>query len=290
MDIIREGTAPEIIRRKGAEGDLPIALAERIEALTILCRDKEEGIRQRALETLRGWNPQELQQILANPATPPAVLDFATNHLAPGRAELLEALLENSTLPDDLREEAEAHLLAAAQELTGAATLPVSAPPEAPAAATATAETPEKVTLIQKINRMSAVEKIKAALTGNQETRMLLIRDSNKLVARAVLQSPKLSDAEIEAYASAKNVSEEVLRLIAMNRAFMKTYSVVRALINNPRTPIDITLPRLSRLNERDLKFLTLNRNVPEVIRGMAIKMMKQREEASKPKLPTGKH
>ena len=102
--MIREGTAPEIIRRKGAEGDLPVALAERIEALTILCRDKEEGIRQRALETLRGWNPQELQQILANPATPPAVLDFATNHLAPGRAELLEALLENPTLPDDLRE------------------------------------------------------------------------------------------------------------------------------------------------------------------------------------------
>jgi hypothetical protein len=288
--MIREGIAPEIIRRKGAEGDLPVALAERIEALTILCRDKEEGIRQRALETLRGWNPQELQQILANPATPPAVLDFATNHLAPGRAELLEALLENSTLPDDLREEAEARLLAAAQEPTGAATLPVSAPPEAPAAATATAETPEKVTLIQKINRMSAVEKIKAALTGNQETRMLLIRDSNKLVARAVLQSPKLSDAEIEAYAMAKNVSEEVLRLIAMNRAFKKTYSVVRALINNPRAPIDITLPLLNRLNERDLKFLTLNRNVPEVIRGMAIKMMKQREEASKPKLPTGKH
>jgi len=136
---------------------------------------------------------------------------------------------------------------------------------------------------------MSAVEKIKTALTGNQEARMLLIRDSNKLVARAVLQSPKLSDAEVEGYASAKNVSEEVLRLIAGNRAFRKTYTVVRALINNPRAPIDITMPLVHRMNERDIKMLTQNRNVAEAIRSMAVKIIKAKEEASKPKLP-GKH
>jgi hypothetical protein len=133
---------------------------------------------------------------------------------------------------------------------------------------------------------MSAVEKIKTALTGNMESRMILIRDSNKLVARAVLQSPKLTETEIEGYAAAKNVSEEVLRLIAMNRAFMKTSTVVRALVNNPRAPIDIALPLLNRLNERDLKGVAMNRNIPEVIRGMAIKIVKQKEEAAKPKLP----
>ena len=66
------------------------------------------------------------------------------------------------------------------------------------------------------------------------------------------------------------NVSEEVLRLIAKNRAFIKKYTVARALINNPRAPIDVTLPLLPRMNEKDLKGLSLNRNVPEVIRGMA--------------------
>jgi len=147
----------------------------------------------------------------------------------------------------------------------------------------------DRETLIQKINRMSAVEKIKAALTGNLETRMALVRDSNKLVSRAVLQSPKLSDTEIEGYAAAKNVSEEVLRLIALNRKFMKAYVVMRALVNNPRAPIDITIPLIARLNERDLKGLALNRNVPEVLRSMATKLIKQREEALKPKLP-GKH
>ena len=78
-----------------------------------------------------------------------------------------------------------------------------------------------------------------------------------------------------------------MLRLIAANRKFIKSYVVMRALINNPRAPIDITMPLLGRLNDRDLKGLSLNRNVPEVIRSMAIKAIKQKEEASKPKLPS---
>ena len=93
----------------------------------------------------------------------------------------------------------------------------------------------ERQTLIQKVGRMTVVEKIKAALTGNLETRSLLIRDSNKIISRAVLQSPKISETEAESYAAAKNVSEEVLRLLSMNRRFMKSYVVLRALVNNPR-------------------------------------------------------
>lgn len=270
-----------------------MSLEEKIEALAVLSRDRDETIRTKALQTLHGWNPQELQRVLADPATSLAVLDFAANYLAPGREELLDALLQNPRLPDALQGEIQSHLLRAAKQAPATSAPP---PPPEPAPAEAAAgkdkkeEGDEKETLIQKITRMSAVEKIKTALTGNQESRMLLIRDSNKLVSRAVLQSPKVSDAEIEAYASAKNVSEEVLRLIAMNRAFMKTYAVVRALINNPRAPIDIALPLLNRLNERDLKGVAMNRNVAEVVRGMATKMIKQKEEASKPKLPGKGH
>jgi hypothetical protein len=143
----------------------------------------------------------------------------------------------------------------------------------------------DRETLIVKIGRMTVVEKIKAALTGNMETRALLIRDSNKIISRAVLQSPKISETEAEGYAAAKNVSEEVLRLIAANRKFRKVYTVIRALVNNPRAPIDVTMPLMIRINERDLKGLTLNRNVPEVIRSLAIKMIKQREDAGKVKL-----
>ncbi len=137
---------------------------------------------------------------------------------------------------------------------------------------------------------MAVPEKIKLALAGSQEERLILIRDPNKLVARAVLQSPKLSDQEIENIASMKNVTEEVLRLVATNRKFMKSYQVVRTLVNNPRAPIDVTVPMINRLNERDQKSLTLNRNVPDVLRAMALKAVKQKEEAKKVKISTGHH
>jgi hypothetical protein len=149
--------------------------------------------------------------------------------------------------------------------------------------------TTDRETLIQKVGRMSVVQKIKAALTGNMETRAILVRDGNKVIARAVLQSPKISETEAESYAAAKNVSEEVLRLIAMNRKFMRAYPVMRALVNNPRAPIDVTLRLMPRLHDSDLKGVSINRNVPDVIRSLAIKMIKQKEDAAKVKLP-GKH
>lgn len=232
---------------------------------------------------------EELLPVLANAEAPVPVLDFAANHLIFGRKDIVEALLSNTALTPALREwiqqaqsfEHEATLVAAAE--------PPPEPPAGPAAPPA-GEPVERVTLLQRIGRMTAAEKIKAALTGNQEERLLLIRDSNKIVSRAVLQSPKVSDMEIENIAGMKNVTEEVLRLIAMNRKFMKSYSVMRSLINNPRLPIDVGLPMLSRLSERDLKGLGLNKNIAEVIRSMAMKLIKQKEEANKPKLPGKKH
>ncbi len=283
-DTFRQGKAPEVVRRKALEGDLPVPRAERIEILTILARDKDEATRKQALQTLLQWDAQDLRDVLASPLTPSAVLDFAVNSLAPTREDLLEGLLENPGLPDDLREEIQNRLLEAAKLETAEA-------PAAPRAADGQdlipGESGQRETLIQRINRMSAVEKIKLALTGNQESRLILIRDANKIVARAVLQSPKVSEGEIEAFASAKNVSEEVLRLIAMNRAYMKNYAVARSLINNPRAPLDITLHLIPRMNDKDLKLLTNNRNIPDTLRTMAIKLVKQKEQAMKPKIPT---
>jgi hypothetical protein len=213
------------------------------------------------------------------------VLDFAANHIAAGRKEVAEALLHNLALPDDLREWVK-QAVSLEREMTLVAPQPEVVEPGAPAAEKAQ----ERETLLQRVSRLTAAEKIALALKGNQEERLLLIRDSNKIVARAVLQSPKLTDAEIEAYASMRSVTEEVLRLIAMNRGFMKHYAVVRALANNPRAPIDVTLPLLNRLNDRDMKGLMNNKNVAEVLRGMATKIVKQKEEKSKPKMPGKQH
>ena len=136
----------------------------------------------------------------------------------------------------------------------------------------------ERLTLLQRIGGLSAAEKIQVALKGNQEERLILIRDSNKSVARAVLESPRLTEHEAEAYASLRDVSEEVLRLIGTNRHFNKEYAVVVALVNNPRAPIDVTLPLVVRLRDRDLKELTLNRNVAQALRSSANKIFKARQ------------
>jgi hypothetical protein len=281
--------------------------------LALLSSARDAPSLDRALAELQKCSDEVLHQILANPATPVPILELAAKRLVKGREDLLEFLLVNPSLPERLQDHIVSELASLSGpslELTEEAVTAVE--PATVAAETARATSPpgedegkpgepeaapgkeekekKRETLLEKIGRMSAVEKIKAALTGNQETRLLLVRDSNKIVARSVLQSPKLSDGEMEAYASMKNVSEEVLRLIAMNRAFIKKYVVARALLNNPRAPIDVTLSLLPRMNEKDLKGLSLNRNVPEVIRSLALKTIKAKEEASKPKLPGKKH
>ena len=249
----------------------------------MLSGDRDEELRRVAFQTLKNWNPEELGQVLSDGATPWSVIDYLASYIVPGRKDLIEALLRNPGVPQDL-----------ADWIKQAPALATDGPPLLSAAVQAPLEEgekkdPERQTLLQRINSMTPAEKIKTALTGNQEERLVLIRDSNKLVARAVLGSPKLNDAEIEAYATMKNVTEEVLRQIAMTRAFMKSYAVVRALANNPRTPIDVGLPLINRLNERDLKGLTLNKNVPETLRTLALKLWKQKREAQTTKLP-GKH
>ena len=263
-----------------------------MEILVLLAADADHTIGEAAQKTLQGMKAEELLPVLSSAETPAAVFEFAANHLIFGRKDIADALLANAALTPALHEwisqaiafEHEAAVAAASEPTPGPAVTPgVEAVPPGE-------ENKERVTLLQRVSRMSSAEKIKAALTGNQEERRLLIRDSNKVVARAVLQSPKLSGMEVESFAAMTNVTEEVLRLIAVSRKFIKSYNVVRSLINNPRLPIDVGVSLLNRLNERDLKGLMLNRNVAEVIRGMAIKIIKMKEEASKPKLPGKKH
>lgn len=134
---------------------------------------------------------------------------------------------------------------------------------------------------VQKINRLDIKGRIQLALKGNKEERSLLIRDGTKVVALAVLEAPKLSDGEVEKFASQKNVLESVLRAIPLKRRFMKNYGVVRNLVGNPRTPLDLGLGLMKHLLTQDLKNLSANKEVSETIRKLALKMYKQKLETS---------
>jgi hypothetical protein len=126
------------------------------------------------------------------------------------------------------------------------------------------------------LSGLPIVERMKLAMKGTRAQRAQLIRDSNKLVAAAVLSSPKLTETEVEAFAKMANVSEDVLRGIATNRGWMKNYGVIAGLTRNPKTPPGISMQLIQRLNEKDLKMLTTDRNVPEAVRLSARKFLKK--------------
>jgi len=168
-----------------------------------------------------------------------------------------------------------------------AGTTPASALPAAkhgPAGITKTMDVRERKNTLQKINVLDVKGRIQLALKGNKEERSILIRDGTKVVALAVLEAPKLSDGEVETFASQKNVLEAVLRQIPLKRRFMKNYIVVRNLVANPRTPIDLGLGLMKNLLTQDLKNLSNNKEVSETIRKLALKMYKQKMESANKK------
>ena len=83
-----------------------------------------------------------------------------------------------------------------------------------------------------------------------------------------------MSDTEVAAIAKMQNVSEDVLRTIANNRAWLKNYSVVLAVVKNPKTPVALSMNLMARLSEKDLKLLSTDRNVPDVLRTQAKRKM----------------
>jgi hypothetical protein len=133
----------------------------------------------------------------------------------------------------------------------------------------------EKVSAVQKIYRLNTAEKLITALKGSREERSILIRDPNRLVATAVLGSPRITEAEIESISAMKNVSDQILREIGNHREWTKRYTVLNNLVRNPRTPIGIALSMVSRLNPRDVKSIAVDRNVPEPVRKQAQKFVK---------------
>jgi hypothetical protein len=137
---------------------------------------------------------------------------------------------------------------------------------------------------VQKINRLDVKGRIQLAMKGNKEERSILIRDGTKVVALAVLDAPKLSDGEVEKFALQKNVLEAVLRQIPLKRRFMKNYIVVRNLVANPRTPLDLGLGLMKHLLTQDLKNISANKEISETVRKLALKMYKQKLDAANKK------
>jgi hypothetical protein len=132
-----------------------------------------------------------------------------------------------------------------------------------------------------RLQFLSISEKVQLAFKGDRMVRMLLVRDRNKLVCSAVMRNPRMSEQEAEAIAGMRNVEDEVLRLLSMRRNFMTKYNVVIALVRNPKAPVGVVLPFLSRLTLRDLKGLKDDRGIQTVVREMAKKFYSAKAQKS---------
>jgi len=131
----------------------------------------------------------------------------------------------------------------------------------------------ERVSLIRRIMFMNTKDRIKLAMKGDREARGILIRDSNKVVCSAVVKNPRITEQEIENIAAMRTVADEVLRIIALNRSWVRSYLIIHNLARNPRTPIPTAMNILPRIRTKDLQQLSQNRNVSEAVRRQAYRL-----------------
>jgi hypothetical protein len=266
-------------------------------------------------------SPAILQSLLTNPALTGIQAETIRIKLAPPKPaveaapheeEVLEALPEEPAEPDTVfDEEVNAYLAAHAEELAAEGDKPFqpiggyydefdyepdellesAAAVGQPGGASATRKKSRKTSspgakergsALQKISRLDVKGRIQLAMKGNKEERSILVRDGTKLVATAVLESPKITDSEVEKYAGQKNVLEAVLRAIPMKRRFFKYYPILRNLVFNPRTPLDVSLGLMKHIMINDLKNLSGNKEVSDTVRKLALKMFKQKQDGGK--------
>jgi hypothetical protein len=139
------------------------------------------------------------------------------------------------------------------------------------------AEGTDKLTsLFQSIQTMSVSEKLDLAHKGNKESRTILIRDSNRLVQLAVIQSPKITEGEVLSIAANRQVDDDVIKHICISREWLKNYQVRVALANNPKTPLPEALKQINYLRQRELELLSKSRSVPRAIVVAAEQRLKQ--------------
>jgi hypothetical protein len=310
IEALRQGRATRERKIAVCTGGAHLGAADRVEILAVLANDSDEVVANRAQDAFLSQAIESVIEALARETVLPALFAYAAKNLADKRgvgdamvrnkncaAEYLVPMVRSLStesiqiLMEELDRVSESPALAAALEHSTSVTADQKAQLHelrgtaidnralAEAALEAEPDLGKRQTLLQRLATMTVAQRVQFAIKGGSEARRTLIRDSNKVVQRAVLQSPRLTEQEVEAFASMSNLTDEILRIIAKNRNFRKNYVVVRNLMNNPKTPLDVTLHMLPMLNALDLKRLCTNKNIPETLRTTANKLQRQRTE-----------
>jgi hypothetical protein len=236
LDCFKRGEVARDVRLLAAEGALAPRASEQLAILVLLLEDTDPEIRAVADATLNRIPVEALQAFLARSDVSIGLREFfADRGVFPAEIPAIvvdDPLIETGADEVELGDESE-----------------------------------DRESVAQRLTNMTFPQRLKAAVKGTREMRSILIRDPNKMISASVLSSPKISESEVESYARMTSVSEDVLRIIGQNRAWVKNYGVVLGLAKNPKTPLAMSMNFLSRLNDRDLNQLSVDRNVPETLR-----------------------
>ncbi len=135
----------------------------------------------------------------------------------------------------------------------------------------------ERVSILNRILKLGMKDRVKLAMKGDREARNILIRDPNRIVAQAVVQNPRITEQEVEKIAAMRSVPEDILRKIANDRQWARSYAIVHNLARNPRTPVANVMNILSRLQLRDLAALSKNKNISDAVRRQALRLSQAR-------------
>ena len=247
IDFFRRGEVASDVRQLAAGGGFAPTVLDQVALLLILMDDGDQQIADTATRTIDALPPDAVSRFLTRADVPEQMRAFfvarGIEPAGPVESAVPPAASEEPLVPGQEGEAVDEETPAEPQVL---ANLPI-------------------------------MQRIKLAMKGTREHRAQLIRDSNKLVSMAVLSSPKITESEIETYAKLANLTEEVLRAIGTNRSWTKNYNVIAGLARNPKTPPALSMTFLQRLNEKDLKALTTDRNAPESVRLAAKKYVKQK-------------
>jgi hypothetical protein len=240
LDFFKRGEVARDVRLLAAQGTLAPRAHEQLAILVLLLEDPDQEIRQVADATLNSIPIENLQTFLGRSDVSIGLREFFGDRgVFPAEIPTIEVDIDEPLID-----------LGPLEEGAGNEEMEV-----------------DRESIVQQINRMSFTERLKAAMKGTKEMRAILIRDPNKMISAAVLSSPKVTNQEAAGFARMASVSEDILRAIGHNRAWMKSYNVVVGLVRNPKTPVAMSLNLLARLQDRDVQSLSVDRNVPEPLR-----------------------
>lgn len=261
LDCFRRGEVAADVRMMAAQGILAPRAHEQLGLLVLLVDDGDPAIRAAALTTIDRIPAAALAKFLGRSDVSREIREFFDRRGVQG-APAPDAVSDDPLIETDPGDDP--------ADIGDGGTVDTAEAESAPDAPSEEG----RASTVQRLARMSVTQKMKAAMRGSREERTILIRDPNKLISLSVLSSPKVSEQEIEGFAKMASVSEDVLRVIATNRSWVKNYSVLRSLTYNPKTPVALSMGFVNRLVERDVKGLMTDRNIPEPVKVLARKII----------------